>query len=161
MLVSGRGADGERDVQRDESRGADDQVVADAPVRLQGLLDRRQQAGGRGAGALRVDRDVRLLDAAGPAQLRRRSLDAGQGAGEGRVVLGGDRAQPGAAQVERRQLAYLLDGFGFRAADGGQRVADHGGRRGRAVGLHDQVVDGLRADVAGDAAAEAVVRGEP
>lgn len=110
---------------------------------------------------------MRLLHTAGPADLGGRALHSGQLRCQCRIVLGGDGPQPRALQVERGELAHLLDRLGLRAADGGQRIAyPHDGYRVtgvRVLGItaQHQMVDGLRADVAGGAAAEPVVQLQP
>lgn len=110
---------------------------------------------------------MRLLHTAGPADLRGCPLHPRELRRQSRVVLGGDGPQPGALQVERGELTHLLDRFGLRATDGGQRIAyaRHGHRitRVRVPGItaQHQMVDGLRSDIAGGAAAEPVVQLQP
>ena len=94
--------------------------AADAP---QVPAHRAGQRGLQGLGARRVERDVGLVPAPGPAELGRGALQAGIRGGDGRVIVGGDRAAQRLA--DPRGSVELRGGGWFRVgpALGGQRVA--------------------------------------
>ena len=128
--VVGLHADVELDVERDEARRVDLQVVTGHPEALDEVADvlAKRVVDARSAGA--VERDEDGVPAPRPAEGRGGALDAGMSLANGRVVRLGHRALLRAERL-RRPLPHVLHALGLRAARRGQRVAHRGYGRAR------------------------------
>ena len=118
-------AHGQCNIQRDQVRGASLQIVADAPIALQGVFDAPEQSRSGCFRSARIDRHLRFIPAAGPLQRRAGVLDLAREIPfrKARVVLRGDGASQDFAKRTRRKQFHLSQRFRIGAADGRKRIA--------------------------------------
>ncbi len=133
------------------------QVVADAAVALQRAGHLIEQRWGGRLNADRIDRQIDLVPAAGPAQRRRRVLQLARELAlrQGGIISGRDGALQHLAKRRRRKQPGLGDRLGVGPAARGQRVA-HRQAAADALVAQDQVHDRLRADIAARTIAHAI-----
>src|SRR5580700_2465933 len=157
--VAGLRANIERQLERDIDGRVDFDIVAHHAVVLEPGNDGRCRSRVDGSAALRIDRDVHGVPAAGPSEGADSILKVGIDAHGHRAVIGGRDGSVLDVEGVRSAGAHGVEGLGIETAGGGKRICN----RYDDISLEDRIVAGDAAQrvhtyVRHRAAAHAILR---